>query len=866
MLAVHLYAQFLSNTLEQQHHSSNILKARNPQSPPSLQDGNTSMDRRESNLSTNSNSNGHRNPNPASSTGSNNNNSIIGAGPSAGGEPPSTTLQYTPISAMTTAIIELLLRPILNHAECAKLADAAGYTALHLAAKYNVRYEVLKKVLRTYPDAASLAVPLWRTSDGTRVTGVGHHQQHKHVQHEEVYVYPLDLLEQHRPEVELWHSRNEPPVESVSAIGTTGANGLLSSQQEEQQKDALLEYNRKSDLLFAYDPMIPTGPGTLLQYHKNLTIKSSSRSSGNLPLPLTWRYENTRLQRLEYRIISECQSTTTSLSETCRVIWLHWCSTAEECLYSNDSTVTIESKKGGTRSMNYLASIGRVISTLNADGLWKLTFVKHRKTGKSNKTSGSGGGTFIKIIAADNRTVFLEAERRACNGTFTNTFLHHNNNSYSGDTTTTSNKKNKSKSVGENQQQQQQSALAHHQHLNMRLLSVLCSYLTLSETCNLRAVCSKLRMHSVTLLHPGLHLRADTTASGSNWVEKVGGFGVDMNDIPLSIPLVHLTHSVHIRTHYRHHNATTSASSSSVAVESSSSSTATKLVVLDHDGIVAARGVEHCTFRPLPNRIYHLRTYNNRASTTSAQAGYILRQYVYAREYSTGRTPLHYLFRQHQHTANDNLQLTLPMLAPLLPYADVPDCHGRYPLHDAVQCGTTTTVTSDTNSKKNGGVGVGMEVLVTLIRRYPAALTAQEYTRTKRTPLHLALSSGTLSLDQYANSNHHNTSSSTHMVSQQDTIKSLLWITPGEHACSLKDGDGNLPLHLACSMYASMDCSNANTIDDSNTANGNGMGVSMLKELLETYPDAAYRVNANGELPLHLLSQCPHGYGTYLSV
>ena len=60
----------------------------------------------------------------------------------------------------------------------------------------------------------------------------------------------------------------------------------------------------------------------------------------------------------------------------------------------------------------------------------------------------------------------------------------------------------------------------------------------------------------------------------------------------------------------------------------------------------------------------------------------------------------------------------------------------------------------------------------------------------------------------------------------------------GEHACSIKDSDGNLPLHLACHYNAPS---------------------QILKELIETYPDAAYRVNNDGELPLHLLVQCESG-------
>jgi len=110
-----------------------------------------------------------------------------------------------------------------------------------------------------------------------------------------------------------------------------------------------------------------------------------------------------------------------------------------------------------------------------------------------------------------------------------------------------------------------------------------------------------------------------------------------------------------------------------------------------------------------------------------------------------------------------------------------------------------------------------MEILVALIRSHPKGLTTLD--NNGSTPLHVALATPAL----------------LGILPRGDTIKSLLWITPGEHACGMKDARGNLPLHLA-SMY--------------------GLPASTLQLLIDTYPDAAYRVNSQGELPLHI-SQHP---------
>ena len=59
-----------------------------------------------------------------------------------------------------------------------------------------------------------------------------------------------------------------------------------------------------------------------------------------------------------------------------------------------------------------------------------------------------------------------------------------------------------------------------------------------------------------------------------------------------------------------------------------------KLVILDDLGVVAGRGVKYVKFRPAQGRIYSLRTYST--GTHVVHSGWIQKQYVYARDYTTG--------------------------------------------------------------------------------------------------------------------------------------------------------------------------------------------------------------------------------------
>lgn len=259
----------------------------------------------------------------------------------------------------------------------------------------------------------------------------------------------------------------------------------------------------------------------------------------------------------------------------------------------------------------------------------------------------------------------------------------------------------------------------------------------------------------------------------------------------------------------------------------------------------------YVAFKPDPLRTYTLRTYsesnidpnsssenNNEASTLTSSTskgggGWIMKQYVFARERYTLKTPLHYILSNiHEKSYGSSMAkrkntavLNMASLNMLLRYADVSDREGRLPLHYAVLYnghGTSLGGVSG-SAATHATTGITMEQLVTLIRRHPSSLTTQDKTKKLSTPLHLALSSCNALMG---------------IQPRHDTIKSLLWITPGEHACSIKDSDGNLPLHLACHYNAPL---------------------QILKELIETYPDAAYRVNNDGELPLHLLVQCESG-------
>ena len=436
VLPVHQYAKFLLN-LEMERQEA----LRNPQSPPSLTED---VARR------GSHANNHAGLN----------------------------MQFNPISAVTTAIIELLLRPLVHYKEACQIQDSAGYTPLHLACKFNVRYEVFKKLLKTHKDAACLAVVSHNVEDG-----------------EDAKRYPLDLLERHRSEVELLHSRSEPRNESMNENPVTAGNDRGPSPEPGEQGDGLSAFNRKSDMLFSYYPMVPTGPYTCQNSH------SKPRK-----LFHRWRHEQSRINRLESRIHAECISG--ALSETSRLIWLFWCDHIE--------TETSKSKKR-TFMYNYLAPIGRLISTLQADGLWKLTFIKTGGSRNNNGDKVKEKGTFIKIRAANDRTVFLESEKRHCNAKFQDLL----------DPSTA-------------------------------ILSSICEYLHITSILQLRSSCTKARLWSVSLLTNGVHIRNRPMnveqhqhqnigdrikgfVSGNHQQNTVGGVG-GVTIIPLHIPLAKITH------------------------------------------------------------------------------------------------------------------------------------------------------------------------------------------------------------------------------------------------------------------------------------------------------------------------------------
>ena len=118
----------------------------------------------------------------------------------------------------------------------------------------------------------------------------------------------------------------------------------------------------------------------------------------------------------------------------------------------------------------------------------------------------------------------------------------------------------------------------------------------------------------------------------------------------------------------------------------------------------------YVAFKPDPLRTYTLRTYsesnidpnssgenNNEASTLTSSTskgggGWIMKQYVFARERYTLKTPLHYILSNiHEKSYGSSMAkrkntavLNMASLNMLLRYADVSDREGRLPLHYAV--------------------------------------------------------------------------------------------------------------------------------------------------------------------------------------
>jgi len=165
------------------------------------------------------------------------------------------------------------------------------------------------------------------------------------------------------------------------------------------------------------------------------------------------------------------------------------------------------------------------------------------------------------------------------------------------------------------------------------------------------------------------------------------------------------------------------------------------------------------------------------------------RQLVYSVDYN-GHNPLHVLLGEGENPPNLQNQITVLINAGFGSSKKL-KATGNLPLLYALK------------------VGASQRTLQLLIDAQPAALL--DTNKEKMTPLHVALNCN--------------------KMPYIDLVKALLTHS-GTNACHLKDSSGRLPLHIAAE---------------------NGASESLLRVLVDAYPDGCYRRTDVGDLPLHLL-------------
>eukprot|EP00986_Skeletonema_menzelii_P013645 scaffold8097_cov148-Skeletonema_menzelii.AAC.16 len=165
------------------------------------------------------------------------------------------------------------------------------------------------------------------------------------------------------------------------------------------------------------------------------------------------------------------------------------------------------------------------------------------------------------------------------------------------------------------------------------------------------------------------------------------------------------------------------------------------------------------------------------------------RQLVYSKDYN-GHNPLHLLLGEGDNPQNLKNQIKVLINAGFGCSKGL-KASGNLPLLYALK------------------VGASQQILKMLIDAQPAALL---YTNNEKvTPLHVALNC--------------------HKIPSIGLVEALLTHS-GINACHLKDSSGRLPLHIAAE---------------------NGASETLLRLLVDAYPDGCYRRTDVGDLPLHLL-------------
>lgn len=222
-----------------------------------------------------------------------------------------TAVAITYLYQLMSECVEIVLEPIVVSTPLCKLPGSIGkILPLHIASIFTSSVKTLRTVLRAYSEAAFVKCDL-----GDMKTFVPNH------------VIPLELHDLLSTDFPKWE------IQKTAALSELSWSASSQQPKEQDMEDCI----RRSDLLFAFNPISP------------------------------YRYEKSRIRRLEARIEHEANQAVTTdkgrMSYASERIWLWMCTFSEE--------------KTGT--VTYLNSVKRISNALEHNALTYLISIENEK-------------------------------------------------------------------------------------------------------------------------------------------------------------------------------------------------------------------------------------------------------------------------------------------------------------------------------------------------------------------------------------------------------------------------------------------------------------------------------------------------------
>ncbi|GAX19338.1 hypothetical protein FisN_4Lh082 [Fistulifera solaris] len=221
-----------------------------------------------------------------------------------------TAVAITYLYQLMSESVEFVLEPMIVSPPLCRLPGSVGKIfPLHIASIFTASVKTLRVVLKAYPQAASIKCDL-----GEMKTFVPNH------------VTPLELHDLLSTDFPKWETQR-----------TTTNSELSWSASQQSNKQDMEDCIRRSDLLFAFNPISP------------------------------YRYEKSRIRRLEARIEHEAKQAVQNqkgcMSYASERIWIWMCTFSEE----------------KTGAVTYLNSVKRIANALDHETLKYLISLKNEK-------------------------------------------------------------------------------------------------------------------------------------------------------------------------------------------------------------------------------------------------------------------------------------------------------------------------------------------------------------------------------------------------------------------------------------------------------------------------------------------------------